>query len=148
MLRPPSPLSPLCPPSPPTSYPRPETATHLPNHPRARARRPTDVARPTPDRRCRPTAGQKEQEANNWLEKRYKTDANPALSYDDTVQLALACLQNVLGSDLKADDVEVRRPRRRSRRRKTRGRHPQWTRGGCDGRGRGKLRGKGRGREL
>merc|ERR1712164_37259 len=52
------------------------------------------------------SAGQKEQEANNWLEKRYKTDANPALSYDDTVQLALACLQNVLGSDLKADDVE------------------------------------------
>merc|ERR1719482_1841184 len=28
------------------------------------------------------SAGQKEQEANNWLEKRYKTDANPALSYD------------------------------------------------------------------
>ena len=53
-------------------------------------------------------AGQKEQEANNWLEKRYKTDPNPSLSYDDTVQLALACLQNVLGSDLKADDVEVR----------------------------------------
>merc|ERR1712129_551891 len=52
------------------------------------------------------SAGQKEQEANNWLEKRYKTDANPALYYDDTVQLALACLQNVLGSDLKADDVE------------------------------------------
>merc|ERR1719460_1496548 len=52
------------------------------------------------------SAGAKEQEANNWLEKRYKTDANPALSYDDTVQLALACLQNVLGSDLKAPDVE------------------------------------------
>jgi 20S proteasome subunit alpha 1 len=52
------------------------------------------------------SAGQKEQEANNWLEKRYKTSANPSLSYDDTVQLALACLQNVLGSDLKADDVE------------------------------------------
>ena len=53
------------------------------------------------------STGQKEQEANNWLEKRYKTDPNPSLSYDDTVQLALACLQNVLGSDLKADDVEV-----------------------------------------
>ena len=52
------------------------------------------------------SAGQKEQEANNFLEKRYKTDANPALSYDDTVQLALACMQNVLGSDLKASDVE------------------------------------------
>jgi 20S proteasome subunit alpha 1 len=53
------------------------------------------------------SAGQKEQEANNFLEKRYKTDANPQLSYDDTVQLALACLQSVLGSDLKASDVEA-----------------------------------------
>jgi len=53
------------------------------------------------------SAGQKEQEANNFLEKRYKTDPNPSLSYDDTVQLALACLQSVLGSDLKASDVEA-----------------------------------------
>ena len=53
-------------------------------------------------------AGQKEQEANNFLEKRFKSDPNPSLSYDDTVQLALACLQNVLGSDLKASDIEVR----------------------------------------
>merc|ERR1719298_237579 len=53
------------------------------------------------------SAGQKEQEANNFLEKRYKTEANPALSYDDTVQLALACMQNVLGSDLKATDIEA-----------------------------------------
>jgi len=53
------------------------------------------------------SAGQKEQEANNFLEKRFKTDANPSLSYDDTVQLALACLQNVLGSDLKAGDIEA-----------------------------------------
>jgi len=52
-------------------------------------------------------AGQKEQEATNFLEKRYKTDLNPSLSYDDTVQLALACLQNVLGSDLKAPDLEA-----------------------------------------
>jgi len=52
------------------------------------------------------SAGQKEQEANNFLEKRFKTEANPQLSYDDTVQLALACLQNVLGADLKAPDVE------------------------------------------
>ena len=29
------------------------------------------------------------------------------MSYDDTVQFALACLQNVLGSDLKASDVEA-----------------------------------------
>merc|ERR1712070_1094259 len=53
------------------------------------------------------SAGQKEQEANNFLEKRYKADLNPSLTYDDTVQLALACLQNVLGSDLKAPDIEA-----------------------------------------
>merc|ERR1719230_2221512 len=53
------------------------------------------------------SAGQKEQEANNFLEKRYKADPNPRMSYDDTVQLALACLQNVLGSDLKAPDIEA-----------------------------------------
>jgi len=52
------------------------------------------------------SAGQKEQEANNFLEKRFK-DSSPSLSYDDTVQLALACLQNVLGSDLKASDIEA-----------------------------------------
>merc|ERR1712205_133324 len=53
------------------------------------------------------SAGQKEQEANNFLEKRYKAEPNPSLSYDDTVQLALACMQNVLGSDLKAADIEA-----------------------------------------
>merc|ERR1719326_1354114 len=53
------------------------------------------------------SSGQKEQEAKNFLEKRYKAEPNPSLSYDDTVQLALACLQNVLGSDLKAGDVEA-----------------------------------------
>lgn len=53
------------------------------------------------------SSGQKEQEANNFLEKRYKAELNPSLSYDDTVQLALACLQNVLGSDLKAPDIEA-----------------------------------------
>jgi hypothetical protein len=48
------------------------------------------------------SAGSKEQEANNFLEKRFKPpEPNPRLSYDDTVQLALACLQNVLGADLK-----------------------------------------------
>ena len=61
------------------------------------------------------SAGTKEQEANNFLEKRYKTEANPQLSYDDTVHSALACMQNVLGSDLKATDIEVR-TRARARR--------------------------------
>ena len=112
----------LLPPPPPPSLPDlpspiPNSHPPKPPHPtpRARAHLRTGATRPTAARPpLLPTAGQKEQEANNWLEKRYKTDANPALSYDDTVQLALACLQNVLGSDLKADDVEVRRaaPRR------------------------------------
>lgn len=54
------------------------------------------------------SAGAKEQEANNFLEKRFKPpEPNPKLSYDDTVQLALACLQNVLGADLKANDIEA-----------------------------------------
>ena len=53
------------------------------------------------------SAGQKEQEANNFLEKKFKAGACPSLSYDDTVQLGLACLQSVLGSDLKATDVEA-----------------------------------------
>lgn len=70
----------------------------------ARARAPFSRSPPLPGSA---PAGQKEQEANNFLEKRYKADANPQLSYDDTVQLALACLQNVLGSDLKAGDVEA-----------------------------------------
>lgn len=61
----------------------------------------------SPSRHPASCAGQKEQEANNYLEKRYKVDPNPQLSYNDTVQLALACLQNVLGSDLKAADVEA-----------------------------------------
>merc|ERR1712127_995766 len=36
------------------------------------------------------SSGQKETEANNFLEKRYKADPNPSLNFDDTVQLALA----------------------------------------------------------
>ena len=42
------------------------------------------------------SAGQKEQEANNFLEKRYKAEPNPSLSYDDTVQLALATLTCIM----------------------------------------------------
>ena len=135
---------PLPPPSP-TSHPRSQTPTH-PNHPtQPHAREHTSGPAP-PDRPpllptarppLLPTAGQKEQEANNWLEKRYKTDANPALSYDDTVQLALACLQNVLGSDLKADDVEVRRPPpppKLEAQALPHGRRLQWARRACEGR--------------
>lgn len=54
------------------------------------------------------SSGNKEQEANNYLEKKLKADPNANLSYDDTVQTALGCLQNIVGADLKASDVEVR----------------------------------------
>lgn len=57
------------------------------------------------------SAGSKEQEANNFLEKRFKPpEPNPRLSYDDTVQLALACLQNVLGADLKVERLRPAAP--------------------------------------
>eukprot|EP00962_Isochrysis_galbana_P022266 scaffold6627_cov108-Isochrysis_galbana.AAC.4 len=57
------------------------------------------------------SAGSKEQEANNFLEKRFKPpEPNPRLSYDDTVQLALACLQNVLGADLKVKRLRPAAP--------------------------------------
>jgi len=50
-------------------------------------------------------AGQKEQEANNLLEKKIK--AKPNMSYKDTVETAIIALQTVLGADLKQKDLEV-----------------------------------------
>ncbi|KAK2080478.1 Polyamine N-acetyltransferase 1 [Prototheca wickerhamii] len=49
--------------------------------------------------------GPKEQEAINFLEKKVKPDA--ALTSDQTVQLAITALQNVLAEDLKASDMEI-----------------------------------------
>lgn len=51
-------------------------------------------------------AGAKEQEAINYLEKKLKEEEKK-LSYDETVQLALATLQSVVAADLKPSDVEV-----------------------------------------
>jgi 20S proteasome subunit alpha 1 len=51
------------------------------------------------------SAGQKEQEANNFLEKRIK--AKPNLNEKETIETAITCLQTVVGSDLKATDLEV-----------------------------------------
>jgi len=51
------------------------------------------------------SAGVKEQEATNLLEKKMKND--PQLSYTDTVQTAIGTLQSVLGEDFKASDIEV-----------------------------------------
>eukprot|EP01133_Synstelium_polycarpum_P007433 gene7433-8696_t len=51
------------------------------------------------------SAGEKEQEATNFLEKKFKS--NPSLTKDETIQLAISTLQNVLGADLKAFDLEI-----------------------------------------
>lgn len=53
------------------------------------------------------SAGQKEQEALNHLEKRFKGTSGSDLSYDDTVQAAIAALQTVLSEDFKPSDIEV-----------------------------------------
>jgi 20S proteasome subunit alpha 1 len=51
------------------------------------------------------SAGQKEQEANNHLEKRIK--ANPDMKTKDVIETAIIALQTVVGSDLKPSDLEV-----------------------------------------
>lgn len=51
------------------------------------------------------SAGAKDQEADNFLEKRFKN--HPAFTYEETVQTAIATLQNVLSEDLKATEIEV-----------------------------------------
>ena len=38
-------------------------------------------------------AGAKDQEAVNWLEKKYKAGAAVEFSFDETVQMAIAALQ-------------------------------------------------------
>jgi len=51
------------------------------------------------------SAGNKEQEANNFLEKKIK--ANPEMTLDQTIETAIIALQTVIGSDLKPADIEV-----------------------------------------
>jgi 20S proteasome subunit alpha 1 len=53
------------------------------------------------------SSGAKQVEAQNFLEKKLKTKEAPELSFDETVQLALQTLGNVLSSELKATDIEV-----------------------------------------
>jgi len=50
-------------------------------------------------------AGEKEQEATNFLEKKFKSD--PKLSRDEAIQMAIAALQVVLSMDFKATEVEI-----------------------------------------
>mmetsp|Transcript_9562 Transcript_9562/g.15684 ORF Transcript_9562/g.15684 Transcript_9562/m.15684 type:complete len:247 (+) Transcript_9562:70-810(+) len=51
------------------------------------------------------TAGSKDQEAQNFLEKKFKTEKK--LNFSDTVQLGIATLQSVLSADFKASEIEV-----------------------------------------
>lgn len=51
------------------------------------------------------SAGVKDQEAENFLEKKVK--GNPAFTFDETVQTAISALQNVLSEDFKATEIEV-----------------------------------------
>mmetsp|Transcript_63463 Transcript_63463/g.200719 ORF Transcript_63463/g.200719 Transcript_63463/m.200719 type:complete len:247 (-) Transcript_63463:610-1350(-) len=51
------------------------------------------------------SAGAKEQEATNFLEKKLK--GNPEFSFDQCVQTAISTLQNVLSEDFKATEIEV-----------------------------------------
>jgi len=50
-------------------------------------------------------SGQKEQEATNFLEKKFKQD--PKLGTDETIQMAISSLQAVLSADFKASELEV-----------------------------------------
>ena len=51
------------------------------------------------------SAGPKEVEAVNFLEKKVKSDSN--FSVDETTQLAISALQHVLGEEVKASELEV-----------------------------------------
>ena len=51
------------------------------------------------------SAGVKEQEAENFLEKRFK--ATPELSFNEAVQTAISALQSVLSEDFKAAEIEA-----------------------------------------
>jgi 20S proteasome subunit alpha 1 len=51
------------------------------------------------------SAGVKEQEAQNYLEKKIK--ANPAMDYEATLHTAITCLQSVLSADFRPNEIEV-----------------------------------------
>jgi len=51
------------------------------------------------------SSGQKEQEANNFLEKKLKS--RPKLGTDETIQMAISSLQAVLSADFKPTEIEV-----------------------------------------
>lgn len=51
------------------------------------------------------SAGAKDQEAENWLEKKVKADSN--FSLDETIQTAIGALQNVLSEEFKPSEIQV-----------------------------------------
>ncbi|KAL3155501.1 Polyamine N-acetyltransferase 1 [Trebouxia sp. C0009 RCD-2024] len=51
------------------------------------------------------SAGAKDQEAENYLEKKFK--GNPQYSFDEAVQMAITALQSVLSEDFKPSQIEV-----------------------------------------
>jgi len=59
----------------------------------------------TPLRVQATSAGAKDQEAENYLEKKFK--GNPQYTFDEAVQTAIAALQSVLSEDFKPSEIEV-----------------------------------------
>ncbi|RHY34443.1 hypothetical protein DYB32_001332 [Aphanomyces invadans] len=51
------------------------------------------------------SAGVKDQEATNYLEKKIK--ANDSLDHEGTVHCAITCLQSVLSADFRPSEIEV-----------------------------------------
>ena len=51
------------------------------------------------------SAGAKDQEAENYLEKKFKS--NPQYTFDEAVQTAITALQSVLSEDFKPSQIEV-----------------------------------------
>lgn len=51
------------------------------------------------------SAGAKDQEAENFLEKKVK--GTPNFSQDETIQTAIGALQNVLNEDFKSSEIQV-----------------------------------------
>jgi len=50
-------------------------------------------------------AGVKADEANNWLEKKFKK--KPELDTKQTIQMAISCMQNILSSEIRKGEIEV-----------------------------------------
>lgn len=53
------------------------------------------------------SCGQKETEANTFLEKRQKEKAFSELGEDETIRMAISALQSVLTAEFKANEIEV-----------------------------------------